>query len=330
MDVSVIILAHRAAGLSPAIASVVAQTSSRRLDVVVADCAAEDLAPVLQPWHERFHNPHGKVVLRTVREGSGRPTAALNAALAATHAPFVAFLRAGDYWNRFKLQRQFTAIHDSPTVGLIHTAYRHIDAAGQFVDQGPQALDSPCAGYCLGSLLKKPGVALSSVLVRRKVLDQATREEAHGQPFNPALDAGYDYDMALRIARLARFIFVPQPLTYLAHEPLPLREQRQRLLEEMQTHCGILVDFLAHHADPNDRDADPKLHLQRMLYQRAHDLVAENHRHDAHLICELAREKQLLDENFEQLALTVRPTLLARITDRITSMFSSRNHHPDA
>lgn len=315
MDVSVIILARQSAGLPAAVASVVAQTISRRLDVVVADCAPDptSIAQALKPYLQRFHHRRAKVVIRHVRSDADRPTVALNAALAATHAPFVAFLAAGDYWNRFKLQRQFAAIRDGGSVGLVHTACRHIDGQGRFIDHDPQTIESPSAGYCLGQLLRRNDVALSSVLLRRNVLDHAAHDEPHKLPFDPDQNDGYEYDLALRIARLTRFIYVPQPLTHLARSAEP-RSNPHQLIDELESDCRILINFLERHADPHDRDADPNLHVQRFLYDRAQSLIAEQRLADARSVCQLAKNKDVFDAAFVQLAHDIRPTLLERIT----------------
>jgi glycosyltransferase involved in cell wall biosynthesis len=133
-------------------------------------------------------------------------SAARNAGVLASSAPFVAFLDADDIWLPDKLERQMEAFERSgPDTGFVHSSYFLINADGARLAvqhvflprlRGDIFLPLLQDGYVLSG-------SASSVLVRRDVLDKAGH-------FDERLFHGEDWDLWIRLARISRADFTPE------------------------------------------------------------------------------------------------------------------------
>ena len=166
--------------LGKALASLVAQTHEQWEAVVVDDGSTEDLS-----WVAAF-DPR----VRLVRQGGAGIAAARNRAIDETSAELVAFLDADDLWAPSKLERQVEALGGHPEVAMADTAFRRIDADG--VDIGGGYSGHHRDYY---ELLEGCGICVSTVMIRRKVLQQVGG-------FSP-LPVVEDWDLFLRVARVA-------------------------------------------------------------------------------------------------------------------------------
>lgn len=134
--------------LAQAIESALAQTLPPDRVIVVDDGSADRSAAVA----ESFGAP--VTVLRQPPRGA---PAALNAGLAESTAPLVAFLDADDLWLPQRLELQAAVLEREPAVGIV---FGHLT---EFLDgdvQGVEARTEPA-----------PGVLKSTALVRRATLD---------------------------------------------------------------------------------------------------------------------------------------------------------------
>lgn len=133
-------------------------------------------------------------------------SAARNAGIAASSAPFIAFLDADDVWLPEKLERQMDAFERGGTeTGFVHSSYFFINSEGERLSdhnvvppkqRGDIFIPLLLEGYVLSG-------SASSVLVRRDVLDRAGY-------FDEQLFHGEDWDLWIRLARISSVDFTPE------------------------------------------------------------------------------------------------------------------------
>ena len=177
--VSVIIPAYQPGPyLRLALDSLLAQTFTDWDAVVVDDGSAEDLLWVADV------DPR----ISFVRQANQGLSAARNFAVGSTGAPLVAFLDADDVWLPDKLAAEVAAMAARPALALVSTRFQIIDDAGVVTGDGFE-------GYhdSYESLLQGCGICVSTVVVRRSVLDEVGL-------FDPTLASAQDWDLWLRIA----------------------------------------------------------------------------------------------------------------------------------
>lgn len=198
MVVDVIIPAYNPGGyLSEALASVCAQTHTDWRAWVVDDGSSENLA-----WVDTVD---GRIV--RIRQANAGLSAARNRGIGAGNAPLVAFLDADDRWAPDKLAAQVEALAEAPSLGLVSTAFRIVDAAGRGERDGFRGFASSHE-----QLLQGNGICASTVMVRREVLERVGLF---------ALDLRYaqDWDLWLRVSAVSEISKLAEPLaTYRIHD----------------------------------------------------------------------------------------------------------------
>jgi glycosyltransferase involved in cell wall biosynthesis len=169
--------------------------------VVVVDDGSTDETPVLlQRYAERWPK------LRVLRSEPVGVSHARNLGLAACEAPFVAFLDSDDVWAPEKLERQMALLASRTSVGWVHCSYFLIDQGGQTIPDATVFPPTKRGDIFLDLLDQYPLSGSASAVVARRDLVAA----AGG--FDEALFHGEDWDLWLRLARLAHVDFVPIPL----------------------------------------------------------------------------------------------------------------------
>jgi glycosyltransferase involved in cell wall biosynthesis len=205
MRVRVIIPCYNAAlFIAEALESVLRQTHADTSAIVVDDGSTDGTADIAERFGPR---------VRVIRHGQkGGPSAARNVALDVADGDAVAFLDGDDRWHPEKIARQVAYLEAHPECGLIHTAVRHIDAAGQEIDRPGGPIPWRIAeGSCLGDLLAHNTITTSTVLVRRDALGT--------ERFPEDLRAGEDWDLWLRLAARTEIGYLAEPLTdYRVHD----------------------------------------------------------------------------------------------------------------
>jgi len=157
--VSVVLTSYNHARyLSQAIESVLAQTL-KDIEVVTIDDASRDESPaILQRYADRV-----KVIQHETNRGT---YASLNEGIAHTSAPCIAILNSDDLWLPEKLEKQVAVMESDARIGLVHTAFRPIDADGNPIDGNPLGVrfhPNP-QGDLLAELLTRNLFITSSVL----------------------------------------------------------------------------------------------------------------------------------------------------------------------
>jgi glycosyltransferase involved in cell wall biosynthesis len=212
--------------LGEAIASVLAQTYTDWELIVVDDGSTEAIEPVIAPYGSR---------LRYIRQENQGVAVARNRGLEVAQGEFIAFLDQDDWFEPDKLEVQVAALEESPHLGLVHSGWFVVDAAGERLStvnprEGIPELD--LAAW----LLWKP-VFLGAMLFRRSCF-----EEVGG--FDKTLEKTPDVALVLQlILRGCQADWVSRPtVSYRQHPGNASRETRvqvrecERILDEMFTH----------------------------------------------------------------------------------------------
>lgn len=203
--VSVIIPAYGVnAYIAEAVDSVLAQTYASREVVVVNDgmgvADTAELERILARYDDR---------VRYVARENGGQSAARNTGLAASAAPFVAFLDGDDWWAPTLLEREMALFERDPGLALVYADARlfgdHPWAGRTYMECG----DDSVGPVRLESLLaRRVNVTMSTIIARREAVLAAGG-------FDESLRYVEDYDMWLRMAfQGARMTYIREPLAY--------------------------------------------------------------------------------------------------------------------
>jgi len=223
--VSVVLTSYNHARyLSQAIESVLAQTL-KDIEVVTIDDASRDESPaILQRYADRV-----KVIQHETNRGT---YASLNEGIAHTSAPCIAILNSDDLWLPEKLEKQVAVMESDARIGLVHTAFRPIDADGNPIDGNPLGVrfhPNP-QGDLLAELLTRNLFITSSVLFRRECLERCGW-------FEERLFGMGDWDLWLRIAEYYRIGYVPEVLTlYRIHGQNTMYQRERMLADDLWIH----------------------------------------------------------------------------------------------
>lgn len=202
--VSVIVPAFNAAWcVGRAIDSVLAQTFRDFELIVVDDGSTDDTAQVLQCYG---------AAVRVVHKPNGGLSSARNAGIAAARGEFVAFLDADDWWLERKLERQVELMRQHPEVGFCSTAANVVDLDGRLLNVwGPSRWQGPFLVHLFSAHGDVAGSG-SGVLVRRDLLCQVGG-------FDESLRSLEDIDMWMRLAAVAEYDCIDEPLVVILKRP---------------------------------------------------------------------------------------------------------------
>jgi glycosyltransferase involved in cell wall biosynthesis len=142
--------------LEIALRSVIAQTFQDWTATIVDDGSTEDIGSAAEL----------DARISIIRQRNRGLSAARNAGITETDTELIAFLDADDVWLPTKLEQQLVAL-DRSEAALCSTAYELIGEQGKWIRGGYG--DGHRDGYL--ELLTGCGIAVSTVLVRRNVLD---------------------------------------------------------------------------------------------------------------------------------------------------------------
>ena len=184
--------------IGEAIGSILSQTYQPIDVIVVNDGSTDDFKGAIAPFRDR---------ITVIDQPNSGQAAARNRALAAAQATYVAFLDADDRWHPEKIATQVATLDADPECGLVHTVAALIDTQGRTVRESP-LLPPPAhraSGDCLLALLSANAIVISSVMVRKTLLDR----ESFGVDFCGV----EDWDMWVRLAARTRFARIDEPLT---------------------------------------------------------------------------------------------------------------------
>jgi glycosyltransferase involved in cell wall biosynthesis len=190
-QVSVVIPTYnRAAYVTHAIDSVLAQTYTDYEIIVVDDGSTDDSPGVLRAYGDR---------VRVIRQENGGVSVALNTGIEAARAPWVAFLDSDDEWMPDKLAVQMQDIAEHPELcgHFTNVVFRFSDreAVNLFEVRGFRCSQEQLLVFerPLGCVLEHEVATRSAFIGRREVLMDAGL-------FEPGLSVAEDRDLLMRAA----------------------------------------------------------------------------------------------------------------------------------
>jgi glycosyltransferase involved in cell wall biosynthesis len=182
--VAVIIPTHnRAALLDRAVQSVIGQTF-RDFELVVVDDGSTDGTADLP----LFKNNDPRLCYSRLKENRG-VSAARNAGVKATSAPWIAFLDSDDEWLREKLEKQVRWTIEHPDMHIVQTREIWIRRNRRV---NPPKTHEKFEGDLFAASLERCMVTPSSAMLRRTLFNRTGG-------FNESFQACEDYDLWLRI-----------------------------------------------------------------------------------------------------------------------------------
>jgi glycosyltransferase involved in cell wall biosynthesis len=202
--VSVIIPAYNAAWcVHKAIDSVLAQDFSDREVIVVNDGSTDDTAKVLARYGE---------AIRVVDQPNGGLSNARNSGIREARGEYVAFLDADDWWLPGKLGRQMDVMRNRPELGFSSAAARVEDPEGKLVNiWGCARWHGSFLAHLFGSNADVAGSG-STVIARRALFAQIGG-------FDETLNSLEDIDMWMRLAAVADYACLEEPLAVILKRP---------------------------------------------------------------------------------------------------------------
>jgi glycosyltransferase involved in cell wall biosynthesis len=222
--VSVVIPVYNGAKyLGAAIESVLAQSYQPIEIIIIDDGSTDDSLEVIRTFGSRVY------VISQPNAGVGR---ARNVGIGRARGEFVAFLDQDDWWMPEKVQKQVRLLTDNPQAGLAHTGVKHYDdVTGTFVGPlNPALRPEQITGNCYEKLLLGNAIYNSSVMVRKKLLDQVG-----GFDLGISGNTVQDYDLWIRLSRESPFAYLSEELlVFRLHPEQGTWNRRQMLNQELQ------------------------------------------------------------------------------------------------
>jgi glycosyltransferase involved in cell wall biosynthesis len=211
-DVTVIIASYNSAHLvTRAIDSILRQSVAAKEILVVDDGSTDDTEVVVR----RYGAP-----VRYLQRRNGGCAAARNTGIDAAVTTWIAFLDADDWWAPEKLERQLALAQERPECGLIYCDALVVDEHGNTL--GHYLADKkPADGWIFEDLLTSHFVLPSTMLIRRELTLAAGR-------FTDYMRMVDDCDFCTRLARIAPFAWVPEPLMIYQRQPNSMTRNHAR------------------------------------------------------------------------------------------------------
>ncbi len=207
--------------LAAAVQSILVQTFSRFELIAVDDGSTDGSLEVLRAFAR--HDPRVRLISRPNTGIVG----ALNDAIAAATAPYLARMDADDIAFPERLGRQLAHLERTPATVLLGSAVIAIDPAGRRVRRVPRP---PEHDQITAALLRGQGGALihPAVIMRADACRQIGA-------YRPAAQFTEDLDLFLRLAEVGRVANLPEPLLYYRVHPASVnftRLENKRAVKE--------------------------------------------------------------------------------------------------
>jgi glycosyltransferase involved in cell wall biosynthesis len=229
--VSVVIPTYNCERFLPeAIESVLQQTMTQHEVIVIDDGSTDSTAAVLQNYQRK----DGDRVRAVSRQNRG-VSASRNEGIQLARGKWIAFLDADDVFLPDKLEAQLAIASENPNLGMIHSGWQRVDAAGEILTIVEPWHSVPRLDL-EGWLRYKP-VLPSAMLFRRDWL-------VRSGGFDPRFSMSEDTELVLRLARSGcEAAWLRQvTVSYRQHEG----NATHKGLLQAESLSAILDEFFAH------------------------------------------------------------------------------------
>ena len=179
--------------LSHAIDSVLAQTIEDYELIIIDDGSTDDTAQVLKRYAVDKITPPRQQTIRYIRQSNQGVAVARNHGIQLARGSLIAFLDADDWFVSTKLEHQWEIFEANPEVGMVHSGWQRVDAAGEsLLEVKPW---SDCPRLDLEQWLQWKPVLPSAMMFRKEWLLKA-------DGFDPRFPPAEDTDLVLRLAAM--------------------------------------------------------------------------------------------------------------------------------
>jgi len=242
-EISVIIPSYNHASyIGKAIKSVYSQSYTDFELIVVDDGSTDNSLDILNSISE----PHMKVISQP---NQGAHTA-INRGLETATGEYLAILNSDDLYHPLRLEKAMDLFKADKQVGLVGSYIEIIDQRGKslgikhgYADCSPWPLDFPECSFRSGSDLRKALLVENYWSTTSNFIFPRWLFETVGE-FRP-LRYAHDWDFALRTARVARMVLLPEVLMhYRVHATNTIREDQAAMIFEI---CWCLAMHLPEH-----------------------------------------------------------------------------------
>lgn len=222
-QVDVVIPAFNAAKyIKETLFSVAAQGNVLSKIIVVNDGSTDDTQTIILDFAER--NP--QLSIQIIHQDNAGLSAARNAGIKASTAPYIAFLDADDLWITEKLIKQLSVFRQSKNdgLGLVYCAYGVISEKSERLPSviviSPSLRGDASKKLLLGNFISGSG---SAVLIKRTVFETVG-------VFDEKLRAGEDWDMWIRISKHFLVDYCPEELVLIRLHQSNMQKDVLRML----------------------------------------------------------------------------------------------------
>lgn len=172
------------------------------------------------------------------------PSAKRNFGISKARGDLIAFLDSDDFFTSDSLEKKVARMLSDNGLGLVYSDSFVITEKDEMPKKRmTEIVGRMHDGYCLETLADNNYITTSTVLVKKKIL-----EEAHG--FDENMINSEDYDLWLRIAlKGAKFGFVEEPLTYYRIRSDSLSDNSVRMNEHLIFMFNKLIAVDSSHDD---------------------------------------------------------------------------------
>lgn len=262
-EISVIIPSYNhAAYIGHAVESVFAQSHTDLELIVVEDGSTDNSLDILAG----FSDPR----LRVLTQSNQGAHAAINRGLRAAAGDYLAILNSDDLYHPQRLAKTLDVLKSDPQVGLAGSYIEIMDREGKslgtkhgYADASPWSLEMPERSFRAGNDLHKALLTenywstTSNFVFSRRWFDTVGE-------FCP-LRFTHDWDFALRTARVAHIVLLPEILMrYRVHATNTIRNDRAAMIFEI---CWCLAVHLPQHLeDPTFVDLSTAPAVDELLH----------------------------------------------------------------
>ncbi|MBS1721056.1 MAG: glycosyltransferase [Armatimonadetes bacterium] len=176
-------------------------------------------------WLSAQTDPRLRLIFNETNLGT---YATLNVGLREAKGEFIAVLNDDDLWAPEKLAQQVQYLDANPKAGLVHCGGWFIDGDGRrHPDPAPLGFPYPRteSGDILAAEIDHNQIIASSVLFRAPIVDSIG-------PFDPAYFGSGDWQMWLRIARVADIGYLDEPLCFYRVHGANASHQKEKIFRD--------------------------------------------------------------------------------------------------